>query len=205
MNFKQYFENEEIANTIFLSNHKQNFDKIFDVLKSFAIEENLPHPTNYLAHGTNAIIFNTTEKDVIARIVWLNSPMLGRKSCDKVMAQEQFQKSGGVGRIYVHIDNYEDIDDNIHEITYKEKLNTKWQDYIKKEYPNDAIKIIEILSNMNKSYRYEDLNYLNEFDSLKNLVSAIRLGLPTFDLHADNFGLSFDEKNKKNNIVAIDC
>ena len=62
MNFKQYFENEEIANTIFLSNHKQKFDKIFDVLKTFAIEENFPHPTTYLAHGTNAIIFNTTNK-----------------------------------------------------------------------------------------------------------------------------------------------
>jgi hypothetical protein len=91
MNFKQYFENEEIANTIFLSNHKQKFDKIFDVLKTFAIEENLPHPTTYLNHGTNAIIFNTTEKDVIARIVWLNSPMLGRKSGDKVMAQNNFK------------------------------------------------------------------------------------------------------------------
>jgi hypothetical protein len=53
---------------------------------------------------------------------------------------------------------------------------------------------------MNASYRYEDLNYLNDFDSLKNLVSAIRLGLPTFDLHADNFAI-----DKKNNIVAIDC
>lgn len=200
MNFKQYFENEEIANTIFLSNHKQKFDKIFDVLKTFAIEENLPHPTTYLAHGTNAIIFDTTNPKVIARIVWLNSPMLGRKSCDKVMAQEQFQNSGGVGKIYVHKDNYEDIDDNTHEITYKEKLNTKWQDYIKKQYPNDANNIIKILSNMNASYRYEDLNYLNEFDSLKNLVSAIRLGLPTFDLHADNFGI-----DKNNNVVAIDC
>jgi mannosyltransferase OCH1-like enzyme len=200
MNFKQYFENEEIANKIFLSNHKQNFDKIFDVLKSFAIEENLPHPTTYLSHGTNAIIFDTTNPKVIARIVWLNSPMLDRKSCDKVMAQKQFQKSGGVGKIYVHKDNYEDIDDNTHEITYKEKLNTKWQDYIKKEYPNDANNIIKILSNMNASYRYEDLNYLNEFDSLKNLVSAIRLGLPTLDLHADNFAL-----NGKNSVVAIDC
>ena len=200
MNFKQYFENEEIANTIFLSNHKQKFDNIFDVLKSFAIEENLPHPTTYLNHGTNAIIFDTTNPNVIARIVWLNSPMLGRKSCDKVMAQKQFQNSGGVCRIYLHEDNYEDIDGNTHEITYKEKLNTKWQNYIKEQYPNDANYIIKILSNMNASYRYEDLNYLNDFDSLKNLVSAIRLGLPTFDLHADNFGI-----DKKNNIIAIDC
>lgn len=200
MNFKQYFENEEIANTIFLSNHKQNFDKIFDVLKSFAIEENLPHPTTYLSHGTNAIIFDTTNPKVIARIVWLNSPMLDRKSCDKVMAQKQFQDSGGVCRIYVHEDNYEDIDGNTHEITYKEKLNTKWQGYIKEQYPNDANNIIKILSNMNASYRYEDLNYLNEFDFLKNLVSAIRLGLPTLDLHADNFAL-----NGKNSVVAIDC
>lgn len=200
MNFKQYFENEEIANTIFLSNHKQKFDNIFDVLKTFAIEENLPHPTTYLNHGTNAIIFDTTNPNVIARIVWLNSPMLGRKSCDKVMAQKQFQNSGGVCRIYLHEDNYEDIDGNTHEITYKEKLNTKWQDYIKEQYPNDANNIIKILSNMNASYRYEDLNYLNDFDSLKNLVSAIRLGLPTFDLHADNFGI-----DKKNNIVVVDC
>lgn len=201
MNFKQYFENEEIANKIFLSNHKQKFDKIFDVLKSFAIEENLPHPTTYLAHGTNAIIFDTTEKDVIARIVWLNSALLGRESCDKVMAEKIFQESGGVGRIYKHED-YKDFDDNTHEITYKEKLNTKWQDYIKKEYPTESNEIIKALSNIHYQDENEDkyIDYLNGFAPFKNLVSAIKLGLPTHDLHANNFAL-----NGKNNVVAIDC
>ena len=202
MNFKQYFETEEIANKIYTTNAKQKFDKIFDVLKTFAIEENFPHPTTYLANGTNAIIFNTTNKNVIARIVWLNSALLGRESCDKVMAEDIFQESGGVGIIYAHIDNYKDFDDNTHEITYKEKLNIKWQDYIKKEYPKESNEIIKALSNIHRQDEREDkdIDYLNGFAPFKNLVSAIKLGLPTHDLHANNFAL-----NGKNNVVAIDC
>ena len=220
--------------------HK-DYDEKTEFYQNIAAEAakkiNMPVPTDVLAKGGFALVFNTTNPNMVARVSDTNQL---NNACDYIIVKPQIQSTGGVNKILgMHEIKHEN---NEFLVMFKEKLNTNWQDHFKHVFIDlkSLENIIKINSNRFKIFDlesiYEIINYYinnNEkmpfeflftkrilmnltmtipnsniikfLDSLeiieiKNLVEAIKKGLPIGDLHRKNLAL-----DKKNNLVAIDC
>jgi len=170
--FKQFLENDE-------TNLKETLQKA-------ATEYNMPLPTTYLDSGAHATVFNTINPNIIARIA-------KKGECEKIMYEPHMQLSKGVAKILLltTYDNYV--------ISFKEKVNTLYEQILKRLYPKNANKIIYTLDNL--YFPSENpIPFLKKFKSTKYLADAIEMGLPTNDLSSHNLGITQD-----NRIVAIDC
>jgi hypothetical protein len=175
--FKQFFENTE---------DNLKIKSPLEILQKVAIEHNMPTPTTFLDSGSSATIFNTTNPNIVARIA-------EKGECEKIMYEPHFQESKGVAKILLLITN-----DN-HIVSFKEKVNTLYEQILKRLYPKNANKIIYTLDNL--YFPSENpIPFLKKFKSTKYLADAIEMGLPTNDLSSHNLGITQD-----NRIVAIDC
>lgn len=183
---------------IWLENNNAETQELKDILIKFAKEKKMPMPTTYLDSGSDAIIFNTTDDNTIARITKNEN----ENFCEKVISSPEVQKTGAVVKVFSHSDY-----DN-HLITYKEKVNIYWENFLLKKNPNNYN---EILSNLlNLVFDFYDHDKLNMSKKIKNLTKynetkkiAILLAKMPFlakDLHEGNMGI-----NKDGNIVIIDC
>lgn len=176
--------------------------------------ENL-NPVKQIGKGHFATVFSTENPDIVMRISKQNSD----NSCQKIMHDSKIQATGGVAKIYGR-KTYGQFD-----ITYKEKVNTKWYSYLAEKYENFLNKkydISNILQMMHsgqetakifgetaafiqialEAFRSKDhiIDFLKNFKESSGIIKAIQMGLPFDDLHSDNLGI-----NKNGDLVVIDC
>jgi hypothetical protein len=204
-----------------------------DIANKIAEQHNMPKPTNLLAKGGFALIFNTINPNIIARV---SDTSELNNACDYVISRPEIQATGGVNKILAMFENNDFL------VMFKEKLNDNWQPYFKHIFIElkPIEKILKINSNRFKIFDLESIheiinsyidnnekmpfeflftkrilmelpmiipessmiNFLDslEIKEIKNLVEAIKKGLPIGDLHRKNLAL-----DKNNNLVAIDC
>ncbi len=115
----------------------------------------------------------------------------------------EIQATKGVAKIYNNQIREFDLNEDRNPIfiTYKEKLNTNFEDYFMHKYGPE--KTNYLLSTINRYQTNQDklIKKLEKFSpETDNLIKAIQLGLPFHDLHQDNLAL-----DKENNLVVIDC
>lgn len=216
MQFKQWLLENDLANS---SSPDWKTDA-FNVAKNVSSLYKQPMPTEYIAHGVDAVVFKTTNPQIVARVTSHKNDGL---ECIKVIKNPQMQKTGGVNKI---LGSYQDPKTN-QEVTYKEFVNTNWQpllknitidasplknidaNYIVDDKIPDKFPFTELFSgkkyteiietNLGRNKLIEFLRSLN-IPQLNNLIKAIQIGLPVTDLHDENIAL-----DKNNNLIAIDC
>lgn len=161
-----------------------------------------PMPTNELGLGFHANVYNTTDPTKVIRI----SKDI-HNDCEKAIAKDQMQMTGGVNKIY------DMVDYNDYSISLKEKLNTNWIKKLENKY-SDNQEIKDILSSIAGSNMWGDENVfenpefyykLRNIPELKNLWHAVLVGktissFDTGDLNMNNLAL-----DKNDNLVIIDC
>ena len=189
MNFKNWFENTDQQN-----------QELKDIVIKFAKENNMPLPTTYLDSGSDAVVFNTTDNDMVVRITKKDNQ--NSNFCEKIISKPEIQKTGAVVKVFKHSE-YEN-----HLITYKEKINTDWELFLANKIPDNHIDISEKLLNLVFDfYDHDELQMskkiftLTKYKETKNVALLIsRIPKLIQDLHSGNLGV-----NKDGNIVIIDC
>ena len=198
MNFKIWLENLTSIDSRTPRNK-------WDLIVNLAITDlNLdwPMPTNQLGSGFHANVYNTTDPKKIIRI---SKDM--HNDCEKAIAKDQMQMTGGVNKIYDMVD-YKD-----YSISLKEKLNTNWLGKLKNKY-SDNQEVKDILNWIASSNFMGEENIfenpeayytLRNIPELKNLWHAVLVGktIPSFltdDINSNNLAL-----DKNDNLVIIDC
>ena len=189
-----------------------------DETTHFTYPDNI-QPKNMIGSGYFATVYDTNHPNVVMRVEEMNEslrlkPQQRGQPCEKFMMRPEIQATKGVAKIYNT--QIRELDLNGKQkpifITYKEKLDTNYEDYFIRKYGPEKIK--ELLSTLNldflfdldishkyKSPQDELITRLREFSpETDNLIKAIGLGLPIHDLHKENVAL-----DKENNLVAIDC
>lgn len=179
-----------------------------DETPHFTYPDNI-HPKDMIGSGYFANVYDTNHPDVVMRVERIDKslqiePQQIGQPCEKFMMIPEIQATKGVAKIYnIQI---RELDLNEKEnpifITYKEKLNTDYEDYFIRKYgPEKTNKLLYTLNHSFKTNKDELIRKLREFSpETDNLIKAIQLGLPTHDFHQDNVAL-----DKENNLVAIDC
>ena len=182
-----------------------------DETTHFTYPDNI-QPKNMIGSGYFARVYDTNHPNVVMRVEEMNDSLRLKKHergqpCEKFMMRPEIQATKGVAKIYNN--QIRELDLNGKQkpifITYKEKLNTDYEDYFIRKYGPE--KTNELLSTILKQTSIENededeiIRNLREFSpETDNLIKAIRLGLPIYDLHKENVAL-----DKENNLVAIDC
>ena len=192
MEFKSWLHNQDT----------ETFEKeeasLMEIAKEFSLENSLPKPVSYLNEGAEAIVFNTTNPNVVVRITKGDS----EASCEKIMLSPTMQKSGAVVKI-LKSNNYKN-----HYITYKEKVDTEWENYLQNKNPKNVEEITNDLENIVFDFADHDeytlkkrIKNLSNFKETKKLAIAIsRFPQLMKDLHVANIGV-----NKEGDLVIIDC
>jgi len=192
MNFKHWLS-EEIAIK----------EQLFQVVKEFAEENELPLPVSKIGEGMEAIVYQTTNPKLVVRITRDHTQSV----CEKKMYKSEIQNTGGVVKIIENKD-YKD-----HNISYKEKVNIDVVGFLKKLHPNNYKDIMANIDNIGANWNIfdsekslsrlsikESMEYLSHFEITKNFVKAIQKGVSGADLHQQNLGI-----NSSNHLVVIDC
>lgn len=237
--FKEFFNQET-------KQIKVTQDQLYlDIANKMAEQHNMPKPTNLLAKGGFAIVFNTTNPNVVARV---SDDNLLENACDYVIAKPEIQSTGGVNKILGKFNHIVQQGSQTHQhkeflVMFKEKLNVDWKPHFRHIFIDlkpldprkpvdrtDRFEMFDLLPMYQMINYYIDnnekmpfeflftkrilmeleyvfplsmvINFISslEIKEIKNLVEAIKKGLPTRDLHAKNLAL-----DKNNNLVAIDC
>ncbi len=183
MKFSQFLLNEQI----------EQENALLIISKVIENNPNLPKPTKYLDGGSDAIVFDCENQNMVIRV--------GKKDCEFTMAEPILQKTGGVAKIYF-ITQFQ-FENESYVVDWKEKVDTNVYGFLiklGKTDPQTAETIASILGNMYMSGR-EEINSLGNFAVTKPLRNALFAGLPKNDLDiSQNLGI-----NKKGIIVAYDC
>ena len=190
MNFKNWFENFD-----------SEVQELKDLVFEFAKEKNMPAPTTYLDSGSDAVVFNTNDNGVVARIT-KNKEKEDLNNCEKLISNPKIQQTGAVVRVLNH-SNYDN-----HLITYKEKINTNWEFFIRIKNPENYREILGDLLNLSGDFHFNDkfemskkIKNLTKYKETKQIAILIsRMPHLAKDLHEGNLGINKDE-----NIVIIDC
>jgi len=180
-------------------------ERFLKVAKNVSEKYNLAKPTSYLDGGFYAKVYNTEDPNLVIRVARNEE-----SECEKKINEKEIQETGGVVKVYHQYeeDYYdEDYGEENYIISYKEKVDTNWLGYLKKQYNEISeeykvlIDVIQWkLSSQSEFYAKQGLEILKKYKETDNLVNAVEAGISSDDLHKDNIGV-----NKSGNIVVIDC
>ena len=171
------------------------------VAKNLAEEHDLPQPTKELGYGSKATIYNTTDPTIILRIS--NDDVYNE--CEQIINMPEMQKTGGVNVMKKLIRHRGLL------FSWKEKVDTNWYSILTKKYKDDRKKkaVITKLQNSYDFKQNEDLKQvLSELLTMPEtyrFVKAIIKGVPTQDLHRENYGISLPDSKYPNSLQIIDC
>lgn len=175
-------------------------ERFLKVAKNVSEKYNLAKPTSYLNGGFYAKVYNTEDPNLVIRVARNEE-----SECEKKINEKEIQETGGVVKVYHQYE--EDYDEENYIISYKEKVDTNWIGYLKKQYSEISeeykvlIDVIQWkLSSQSEFYAKQGLEILKKYKETDNLVNAVEAGISSDDLHKDNIGV-----NKSGNIVVIDC
>lgn len=205
MNFKNWLLKKDATLKLeYVDKIQGSSDLLFNAATELAKKHNLPIPTKFIARGNYASVYDTNKPDVILRITLADSTQhVTDSQCDKVMAQPNIQNSNGVVKIF---NQFKDsINEKQYLISYKEKVNTNWQDFLKNKYDQVTYKnLINLfqweLPAANPTVVKQALEKIKQYPETQNLAKAIEYGVPNHDLTSDNLGV-----DSNGNIVVIDC
>jgi hypothetical protein len=176
-------------------------ERFLKVAKNVSEKYNLAKPTSYLDGGFYAKVYNTEDPNLVIRVARNEDS----EECEKKINEKEIQETGGVVKVYYQYE--EDYDEENYIISYKEKVDTNWLGYLKKQYSEISeeykvlIDVIQWkLSSQSEFYAKQGLEILKKYKETDNLVNAVEAGISSDDLHKDNIGV-----NKSGNIVVIDC
>lgn len=173
-------------------------ERFLKVAKNVSEKYNLAKPTSYLDGGFYAKVYNTEDPNLVIRVARNEE-----SECEKKINEKEIQETGGVVKVYHQYE--EDYDEENYIISYKEKVDTNWLGYLKKQYSeiSEEYKVlIDVIQWKLSSefYAKQGLEILKKYKETDNLVNAVEAGISSDDLHKDNIGV-----NKSGNIVVIDC
>lgn len=168
-------------------------------------------PQEEIGSGNFATVYATQNPSIVMRMERKVDP----NSCEKFMRDPAIQATGGVAKIF----------GTNNQITYKERVNTNWPEYLGAKYKEvlegmyDIPKLLQMmpygaetaekhgeisafLQLALEAFRQKDaiIGFLRTFDEAEGLIRAINMGLPFDDLHTDNLGI-----NGQGKLVVIDC
>ena len=177
---------------------------LINEITKIAKDINQPAPTKELDSGSDALVFETTNPNILVRAELIESDdVYGLKEYN--LAEPDIQETGGVAKIY-SIGEY-DIGDETYLISLKENVETNYQYALHRKYGDQAWNIIYALNLYNLVYGFNQKEKQTQLDILKNteetsrLYDAVMNGLPVVDLSPDNnLGM-----NEEGYIVAYDC
>lgn len=174
-------------------------DEYFNIANKTSEKYNLPKPTSFLNQGYYAKVFNTTNPNIIIRI----APISETQTCEKKINEKEVQNTGGVVKVYHQFE--EDVNGEKFIVSYKEKVDTDWKQYLKNKYnPETFQNLLNViqweLPAQSELYSKKAIETLKNYKETQNLVNAIEKGINNDDLHQDNLGI-----NSNGNVVAIDC
>lgn len=205
MNFKQWlYKRYSTTQFEYVDKTQSSSDPLFDAATQLATKHNLPNPRKFIAKGNYASIYETDNPKVILRITSADSTQhVTDSQCDKKMAETNIQKSGGVVKIFKQF--VDSINGEQYLVSYKEKVNTEWQNFLKSKYDPVTYKnIMHIfqweLPAKDTNLANQALEKLKQYPETRNLAKAVQNGIPNHDLTSDNLGV-----DSNGNIVAIDC
>ena len=177
---------------------------LIETLSLIADEIHQPKPTSKLDTGSSALVFNTTDPNILIRVELIDDADEDLR--EYTLTDPDIQETGGVVQIY-HIAEYELNDEN-YLISWKEKIETNYQYLLYRKYEDDELsEILHALDLYNLTYGFlsgegkeKQLNTLKYTTETNKLYNAVMAGLPTNDIsHDTNIGL-----NSKGDIVAFD-
>jgi hypothetical protein len=180
-----------------------NVKSLIKSIQDYAFKKNLPAPEKKLDRGSDALIFDTDNKEYIIRVEEIEEHEDPKNLRElKFLNNPNIKKTGGVAEI-IHWKIISSSSIN-YLVTWKEKVNTNMENYLYNKYPPDTVNFIVKLINF-YAYKANDLenklHYLNNYPETQPLYNAIQNGLPINDLAFDqNLGI-----NSKGIIVAYDC
>ena len=182
-----------------------NRTSLIDELSKIATQINQPKPTKELDSGSDALVFETSNKDILIRVEQIDDDEYGDNLPEYQLSDWDIQATGGVSKIY-HIDEY-NIDDITYLISWKERVNPNFEYVLYQKYGENASEVIYALHLYELAYgfsssdaRDEKLNILKNTRETSKLYLAIMEGLPVGDLSPDsNMGI-----NSEGYIVAFD-
>jgi len=171
---------------------------LINYFKVISKEIGQPEPTVALDYGSNALIFNTTDPDVLMRAEEVDDGEEPSDLREYILADDEIQETGGVARIY-YIDLFK-VGEKEFLVSWKEKVEENFQHIIHKKYGEQANQVLGAL-NLYDPFRGRELvNRLKTYPETNKLYDAIMAGLPTGDLsYNSNIGM-----NKNGDIVAFD-
>jgi len=176
---------------------RDDFDYIETIWENIIREAdrlNLPVPTSDIDFGSHAMVFDTTNPNIVCRI----EHMEGDDSSDFQLMDSELQDSGGVVKIYGH--TIISTDESTYLITWKEKIDQNFEHVLYKKYGNEIATTIIGALHLYYNVTEEQVNILKKYPETKGLYNAIMKGLPTRDLAPEqNLGIT-----KKKKIVAFD-
>jgi hypothetical protein len=169
-----------------------------DELSKIATEINQPKPTKVLDSGSDALIFETSNKNILIRVEQIDDDEYVDNLPEYQLSDWDIQATGGVSKIY-HINEYH-IDNNSYLVSWKERVNPNFEYVLYRKYGENASEIIYALHLYELAYGFsspetkeEKLNILKNTKETSRLYDAIMEGLPIGDLSPDsNMGLNND-------------
>ena len=184
-------------------------------------------PQQKIGSGNFADVYSTQNPNIVMRI----ERKKDAENCDKFMMKPKIQATGGVAKIFgMKMFNKNELFPQSQDtgqvlVTFKEKVNTNWHQYLASkysEYLNKKYNISKIIPMMHfgpetaakygevsafiqlalEAFRKKEtiIDFLNNFPEANGLISAINLGLSFDDLHSDNLGMNLNKQ-----LVVIDC
>lgn len=172
-------------------------DQIYQISIQYAKKHNLPIPTEVSEIGTEAIIFNTENQNVLMRAEQARKTS---DTCEYIL--DELQDTGGVVKIFhikdVSVPVYDDKRFR-YVLTWKEKLDLDVKEHLRNIYGEKDLKHIEV------AFYYlegeDNVELLEHYPETKGLALAVKRGLPTTDIHINlNVGVTSDGR-----VVAFDC
>ncbi len=174
-------------------------------ISEIANDVNQPKPTKKLDTGSNAMVFETTNPNIIIRAELIDE---GEESYDLgeyTLADEDIQNTGGVSKIF-YIGEHT-INNGQYLITWKEKINENFEYIIYQKYNDEqaseilyALHLYNLIYGASSEQRNKQLAVLKRTKETSKLYNAIMAGLPVGDLApGSNMGV-----NSKGYIVAFD-
>jgi hypothetical protein len=185
------------------SNYNENV--LVDELTNIAKEENLPTPTKSIDSGSDALIFETNNPNVILRAELIDEGESADEMRESTLADYDIQETGGVSKIY-NIGTYT-IGGEEYLISWKERVNPNFEHVLWRKYGEEgtptilyALHLYNLIYGASGQQRQEQLEILKNTEETSRLYNAVMQGLPVGDLApGSNMGV-----NNEGYIVAFD-
>ena len=198
--------NEEIE-TLLTEKDPHKYDRLslINELSKIATEINQPKPTKELDSGSDALVFETSNKDILIRVEQIDDDEYIDILPEYQLSDWDIQATGGVSKIY-HIDEY-NINNISYLVSWKERVNPNFQHVLYRKYGENVSEIIYALHLYELAYGFSSpetkekkMKILKNTKETSRLYDAIMEGLPIEDLSPDsNMGI-----NSEGYIVAFD-